>query len=139
MQDTTYSLDEILTLASIIQCESSDTANMNMVSSVFHNRLNNQGVFPSLQSDPTISYVTDNILPQLNVKDDGYYAAYSTYICTGLPAGPISSPGVAAIKAAIYPSNSNYYFFVTDREGNFYFAETDAQHEINKQKAGIGE
>lgn len=138
MSDTTYSLDQVLTLASIIQCESSDTANMTMVSSVFHNRLNNPGVFPSLQSDPTISYVTDNILPELDVKDDGYYAAYSTYICTGLPVGPISSPGLAAIKAAIYPASSNYYFFVTDREGNFYYAETDAQHEINKEKAGIG-
>lgn len=138
MSDTTYTLDQLLTLASIIQRESSDTANMPMVSSVFHNRLNNPGVFPSLQSDPTISYVTDNILPELDVKDDGYYAAYSTYICTGLPVGPISNPGLAAIKAAIYPASSNYYFFLTDRDGNFYYAETDAQHEINKEKAGIG-
>ncbi len=137
LRDTDLTLDELITLASIIQREASDTAYMNMVSSVFHNRLDNPDVFPQLQSDPTISYVTDNILPQLDIRDDAYYGAYSTYICNGLPIGPICSPGVAAIRAAIYPSESDYYFFVTDADGNFFFAATDAEHERNKEQAGI--
>lgn len=137
LRDTDLTLDELITLASIIQRESSDTAYMNMVSSVFHNRLDHSDTFPQLQSDPTISYVTDNILPQLDIRDDAYYGAYSTYICNGLPVGPISNPGVAAIRAAIYPSDSEYYFFLTDADGNFYFATTDAEHERNKEQVGL--
>ena len=51
--------------------------------------------------------------------------------------GPISNPGVAAIRAAIYPSDSEYYFFLTDADGNFYFATTDAEHERNKEQVGL--
>ena len=81
-------------------------------------------------------YVTNDILPYLNIKDDGYYSAYDTYVCTGLPVGPICNPGLEAIEAALDPANSDYYFFVTDAEGNFYYAVTDQEHEINKKKAG---
>ena len=137
MQNMDMSLDQILTLASMIQAEAPNSDQMRMVSSVFYNRLNNSGVFPLLQSDPTGMYVTNDILPYLNIKDDGYYSAYDTYVCTGLPVGPICNTGLDAIEAALDPANSDYYFFVTDAEGNFYYAVTDQEHEINKKKAGL--
>ena len=63
------------------------------------------------------------------------YDAYNTYVCQGLPVGPICSPGVAAIEAALNPQESNYFFFVTDEEGNYYYAETAQQHDINVLEA----
>lgn len=137
MRNTDMTLDQVITLASMIQAEAPQSDQMRMVSSVFHNRLNNSGVFPLLQSDPTGMYVTYDILPYLNIQDDGYYSAYDTYICNGLPVGPIGNPGLDAIEAALDPADTEYYFFVTDADGNFYYAVTDAEHEENKKKAGL--
>ena len=59
------------------------------------------------------------------------YDAYNTYVCTGLPVGPISNPGMDAIKAAIYPEDTEYYFFLADREGKFYYASSAEVHGAN--------
>ena len=121
-------MDEVVTLASIIQRESSEVEEMNMVSGVFHNRLNNQDTYPLLQSDVTINYVETDIKPYLQVADQEMYDSYNTYVCTGLPVGPICSPGVAAMKAAVYPESTNYFYFVTDSEGTYYYAATLDEH-----------
>ena len=66
-------------------------------------------------------------------------AAYDTYSCKGLPAGPISNPGIAAIKAALAPQPNeeakDAYFFVTDLKGSYYYARTLSEHSANCQKA----
>lgn len=87
-------MDEVLTLASIIQKEASDPNEMGKVSSVFHNRLNKSGTFPLLQSDPTINYVENCIVPNLTdpSQKEKYAQLYNTYKCTGLPVAPICSP-----------------------------------------------
>lgn len=135
MEKMGMTLDETITLASMIQKEAGNVADMSPVSGVFHNRLKNPDSFPQLQSDVTIFYVEDDIKPYISVADQEMYDAYNTYVCQGLPVGPICSPGVAAIEAALNPQESNYFFFVTDEEGNYYYAETAQQHDINVLEA----
>ena len=129
------SVDQLVTLASIIQAESSgeNAEVMAMVSSVFHNRMNNADEYPQLQSDPTGYYVRDYIEPYLAEGEDpqAYYDVYDTYVCNGLPIGPITNPGLAAIEAALSPADTDYFYFVTDANGQFYWAETLAEHEAN--------
>lgn len=116
------SITDVLTLASIIQEEASDPAEMPMVSSVFHNRLNSSA-YPRLQSDVTRNYVrlTLNGSTYLADSTTDYSLLYDTYECTDLPAGPICNPGINAINAALYPEESEYYFFFTDAEGKYYY------------------
>ena len=66
------------------------------------------------------------------------YDAYNTNVCNGLPVGPICNPGEAAIKAALKPENTNYFYFVHDtKTGEIYYASTYAEHQANCQKLGI--
>lgn len=137
MNELNMTLDDVLTLASIIQMEASDPTEMKNVSEVYHNRLQNPDVYALLQSDPTIYYVERVIKKTITNTNQAMYDAYNTYVCTGLPVGPICNPGEDAIMAALYPAahEQTYYFFVTDKAGTYYYAETDEQHEINKAQA----
>lgn len=125
-----YSFDEIITIASLIQAEAGDVYEMGKVSSVFHNRLNSS-MFPNLQSDVTINYVENVIKPTIAYPDQNLYDAYNTYKCKGLMPGPICTPTKEAIRAALYPNNTNYYYFVTDHTGKYYYATSYAQHQKN--------
>lgn len=128
--DSGYTLSEAITLASIIQEEAGTVEEMRHVSSVFHNRLNNWST-PRLQSDVTIFYVEDNIKPYMQTVNQPLYDAYNTYECVGLPAGPICSPGMDAILAAIEPDTTEDEYFVTDINGKYYYAKTFEEHEQN--------
>ena len=106
------------------------------VSSVFHNRLDHPEVVTGmLQSDVTIFYVNDNIKPYLNYTDQDMYDAYNTYKCIGLPVGAICNPGLDAIQAALNPEETDYYYFLTDDSGKFYYARNQAEHEYNDAAA----
>ena len=144
-----FTLDEIITLASIIQKEcDKDIAECANVSSVFHNRLKSPS-FPKLQSDVTTFYIKNSLGEYLgynpekdfdeqndNVKK--YMELYSTYYCNGLPAGPICNPGVKAINAALNPADTDYVYFLTDPSGEtFYYASTLTQHQKNGKEAGL--
>ncbi len=133
MEELGLTLDEVITLASLIQWEGTNEDNMAMISSVFHNRLNDSESFPSLQSDTTYTYIDNVITPNKDDADD-YTAvtqAYDTYSCEGLPAGPICSPGLIAINAALYPAESDYYYFLASEDGAFFYAQTNEEHEQN--------
>ncbi len=128
-------LHEAITLASIIEEEAIDPAERTMIASVFHNRLKSAD-FPKLQADVTIFYVRLNIEPYVTEEENtAYYKAYSTYECKDLPAGPICNPGLDAIKAALYPEQSDYYYFLTDKTGKFYYAKTYTVHSANWEEA----
>ena len=132
------SIDEVLSMASIIEKESSGSpAEMSKVSAVFWNRLHHPEAqnTPQLGSDPTVHYAD-------MLEEQGYakkiWKGYSTYSCVGLPTGPICSPSESAIQAALEPDEHAYYFFFTDKFENFYYFETYAQFqakwkEINKK------
>ena len=131
MDDLGMTLHETIILASIIQREADFPGNMRRVSSVFHNRLNNPGMFPRLEADVTILYVENDIRPYIGEINQEMFDAYNTYVRVGLPVGPITNPGLEAIMAALYPSDTNFYFFITDHNLQFHFAETLWQHEEN--------
>lgn len=144
-----YTLDEMITLASIIQMEcDKDIAECANVSSVFHNRLKSPS-FPKLQSDVTTFYVTRKLGEHLGYQQDvkfsdqnadiqRYVNLYSTYYCNGLPAGPICSPSIKAINAAVNPADTDYVYFLTDPSGeDFYYASNLAQHNKNGKEAGL--
>ncbi len=132
MEELGMSIDETIILASLIQKEGTNEENMSMISSVFHNRMNNSEIFPMLQSDTTYTYIEDCIEPVLSgerlteVSD-----AYDTYKCEGLPAGAVCNPGVEAITAALYPADSDYFYFLCSEDGVFYYAQTEEQHNQN--------
>ncbi len=137
------SFDQVITLASLIQKEGTNEENMANISSVFHNRLENMYEFPHLQSDTTEHYIQDYIKPNIPSNSLGLYEgvinAYDTYTCEGLPAGPICSPGLEAINAALYPAETDFYFFVSSSDGVFYFASTVEKHEQNIIDAALRE
>lgn len=132
-----YSVDEIITIASIIQREAADESQMGLVSSVIHNRLKNPSVSNGrLECDSTKDYIKNYITPITDVNlVNKYTDAYNTYLSQGLPPGPICNPGEAAIKAALYPSDTNYYYFCHDKFGNIYMAKTKSEHDSNVLKA----
>ncbi|MBR5773700.1 MAG: endolytic transglycosylase MltG [Clostridia bacterium] len=130
-------IDEVIIFASIVQMEAGDPKEMGRVASVFHNRLNNTAATQGrLESDVTINYVEQYIRPNVDASEmDAYSFNYNTYKCIGIPAGAVCNPGLAAINATLYPAETNYYFFVTDVLGNYYYATTLAEHNENVAKA----
>ncbi len=127
-----YSMNEILTMASIIQMESGQkTEEMANVAAVFYNRLGSKD-FATLGSSPTCYY------GESFKNDDG---RYDTYKAKGLPPGPLCSPGLDAIKAALYPATDKegYFYFVTDKNSNFYFHKTMAEQNATIAKLQQGD
>lgn len=133
-----YTIDEIITLASIIQKEAGMKEEMGKVSSVLHNRLESPS-YGKLQCDVTVNYINDYVTGSgyLSSAETDYAALYNTYKCSGLPAGAICNPGLDAIEAALYPEETDYFFFVTDQENNYYYASTYAEHRENCRLCGI--
>lgn len=132
-----YSEDEILNMAAIIQIESGGSAQAGKVASVLHNRLNSSE-FKRLQCDATVSYLKNSVKPYVDEsRYDELCELYNTYMCYGLPAGPITNPGITAIEAALWPEETDYYYFVTDSDGAYHYARTYEEHQSNCADAGI--
>lgn len=130
-------VDEVITLASIIQEEAGNPAEMNKVSSVLHNRLESRS-FPRLQCDVTINYLERYVKPYVTEeKYDELRGLYNTYKCKGLPEGPITNVGIEALDAALHPVSSDWYFFISDENGAYHYAETWEEHQENCEKAGL--
>jgi UPF0755 protein len=125
-EELRLSRHEVLTLASIIEKEAGNQEEMPVISSVFHNRLK-QGM--KLQADPTVIYGLENFNGDLRDEDMKNPHAYNTYVNLGLPPGPICAPGEGAIRAALYPSEMPYLFFVADGTGKHVFSTTYAEHQ----------
>lgn len=147
MEELDMTLDELITLASIVQAEAPVSSSMKMVASVFHNRLNNSSLFPLLQSDPTRVYVEEVIEPNLVIENQLMCDSYNTYVGQGLPPGAINNPGRDAIDAVLYPAESDYYFFCANvQTGEIFYAKTNAEHEENlalikqqQESGGLGD
>lgn len=130
---TSYNLDQILTIASIIQAEAANKEDMYIISSILHNRLSadvDMGVSNlSLDSTKYYPYRTEKDLPATAGKN--YKSKYDTYSLNGLPPGPICNPGNEAITAALLPYDTSYYYFCHDKDGQAYYASTIYEHEAN--------
>lgn len=131
--------DETLILASIIEREARSDEHMKLVSSVFHNRLDNRRDFPYLNADPTRDYVNAYITGNNLVADQGRYAVlYNT--CgkrIGLPVGPICCPGLRAIRAAQEPTESSYFYFFYGMDYDNHYSETLEEHEQKMAEIGV--
>ena len=133
-----YTFDEIITLASIIEREASDYNEFPKVAGVFYNRLNMVGESNGyLESCATVQYILKERKNVLSVADTKIDSPYNTYKYPGLPVGPIASPSITAIKAALYPENTDYLYFVADGSGRHYFAKDYSTHLQNTKKAGL--
>ncbi len=133
-------LDQLLTLASLIQAEAADTEDMYNVSSVLHNRLDygpEYGIY-TLGCDSTIYYPYRTQADVPAAERETYQSSYDTYVIEGLPAGPICNPGLDAIDAALHPNDTSYLYFCHNPEtGEAYYATTQAGHEYNLEVAGL--
>jgi len=123
-------MDEALILASIIEREANTEESMRTVAGIFLNRLE---IGMALQADASIEYVIDTPLGELA---PGQLASelreldspYNTYLYPGLPPTPIGNPGEVAIRAIAQPIESDYFYYITGNDGEFYYAETYDQH-----------
>ena len=135
MEEMGLTQHDIVTLASIVQKEAGNSAEMPLVSSAFHNRLN---VGMKLRSCATVNYVLPEPRPILTTEDTQIDSPYNTYINGGLPPGPIGNPGEEAIRAALYPADTDYFYFVAKGDGSSHFSETLWEHlqAVNKYLGG---
>lgn len=137
IQQTGFSVHEILTLASLIEKEAKLPEQRAMISSVLHNRIDAGMQF---QCDPTVKYCTGVIELIYPGKIDHFKYYYNTYRCKGLMAGPICNPGMRSIEAAISPANTEYLYFIIgtvppyEAKYSLTFKEHDAFWNANKDR-----
>lgn len=140
IKNSGMSLNEVMTLASIVQLEAASESEMPKVASVFLNRLDDPDTYPMLQSDTTTNYINNVIKVEADntASIEHYTECYDTYQCKGLPAGPICNPGMAAINAVLDPKKTDYYYFCNNlKTGETFYAKTLDEHEENLVKAGL--
>lgn len=122
---------EAITFASIVEVESGVTSEMPLVASVFWNRLENNW---TLDSNSTLAYglgIDGYVLTHAQTRMDH---PFNTYKNAGLPPGPICNPGRAAIRATLWPEETEYFFFVAKGDGTSVFSKTYAEHQENVRK-----
>ncbi len=117
--------NEVLTLASIIEKEAYLDSERVVISAVYNNRLKKN---MKLQADPTVNYGTDRAGFRIRSRDLSHKTEYNTYTIKGLPPGPIASPGIKSIRAALFPADSDYLFFVSKNDGSHHFSKTGKEH-----------
>lgn len=129
-----YSMDQILTVASIIEKEGANPNEVRKKAAVIYNRLE-AGM--QLQMDSGIYYIERSVKPYISGDVNRYNSLYNMYKCKGLPAGPICNPGARTINAALDPADVNYLYFCHDSSAKYYYADTYEEHLENLKKAGI--
>lgn len=122
-----YNLDQIITMASLVQGEGYFASEFSDIAGVFYNRLKSWNP-KYLNSDACIQYILNAHKEDLTQEDIRIDNPYNTYNHEGLPPSAICNPGWDAILAALYPETHNYYYFVSDTDGSTIFATTYAQH-----------
>ncbi|MDO8492607.1 MAG: endolytic transglycosylase MltG [bacterium] len=124
-------LAQVVTMASILEKEAQNFENRRQVASILWKRLN---LGMPLQVDATLDYVLDKNTYQLTTKDLATTSPYNTYKHKGLPPTPISNPGIESIKATLSAIPTKNLYYLTDRNGKFYFAQTYDKHLSNKNR-----
>lgn len=141
MGDMHLTLDEVMAIASLVQREAAYAEDMELVASVFLNRIRNSETFPYLQSDVSVLYVENDIKPYIKGSQETkekIYKAYNTYTCRGIPSGAVCNPGLDAINAVLYAASTNYYYFCANPDtGDIYYASTHSEHVANFELAGL--
>ena len=125
-----YSMNEILTMASIVEWEAQADSEKAIISGLYWNRLK-RGMY--LQADPTVNYAIGE-RRRLLYEDYKVDNPYNTYVNKGLPPGPITNPSLISIKAALFPDDNDYLYMVASPNGTHVFSETFAQHKRESEK-----
>lgn len=130
------SLGKMITVASMVESEAKMRSELPIIASVIYNRLHRNPPM-KLQIDATVEYALGHHTNIVTYGDLNVQSPYNTYRHTGLPLGPISNPGVAAIQAALEPKHTHYLYYVAknDGSGGHYFSETMQEQVLNEQKA----
>lgn len=128
------SVHDVVTLASIIEGEALLDRERATISAVYHNRIKREMY---LQADPTVQYVIEDGPRRLFYKDYKIDSPYNTYRHRGLPPGPVMNPGAASLRAALYPADVRYLYFVARGDGSHVFSETVREHEEAKRKTRL--
>jgi UPF0755 protein len=129
-EDSEYSLHDIVIIASLIEKEASTNDDYADIASVIYNRLENPSAetVGYLQIDATLVYINGGNLP--TEADKSIDSLYNTYLYKGLPAGPISNPGMKSLYAAMNPNSTKYYYYVLNPDTNAHeFSKTYAEHQ----------
>lgn len=132
-----WSIDDVIILASMIQMEAKYQSDYGGISSVFHNRLSSNKTQGKLESDATIQYVLDERTEDLTEEMLNLDSPYNTRLYAGLPPGPITNVTLYAINYALFPSDTDYYYFNSRKGGYTLFSKTYAEHLINVERARI--
>jgi UPF0755 protein len=134
LENINMTMHEITTIASMIEKEAKFDDERPTISSVIHNRLESSNL-PYLEIDATVQYALGVHKEKLTDEDKQIDSPYNTYKYKGLPPGPICSPGLAAIKAALFPEETKYCYYVARKNGYHYFSITYGQHKNAIKKA----
>ncbi len=134
-QQLGFTVHQIVTLASIIEKETGTGSERPVISSVFHNRLK-RGM--RLEADPTVIYGIKDFNGNITRKDLETATPYNTYKIKGLPPGPIANPGSASLKAALYPADTKYIYFVSKKDSTHYFSTNFKEHKRAVRKYQLG-
>lgn len=122
-------LEEVVIMASILEEEARTTETRRMISGILWKRIK---IDMPLQVDAVFPYINGKNTYELTSADLEIDSLYNTYKYKGLPIGPISNPGLDSLRAAVTPEESPYFYYLSDREGNMYYAETLEGHKRNK-------
>jgi len=117
-----------------VEREGRDLAEMQMIAGIYYNRLE---LGMTLGADPTVLYALGDWSTVLTADNLAIDSPYNTRINTGLPPGPICNPGLDAIKATLDPAETDYLFFLTNKDGIMRYARTNAEHNANKATYGV--
>ena len=133
-EELALTTNEVVIIASLIEREAREEDEFAMISGVIHNRLNHSDEFPYLQIDASLQYAVghNNPLTEADLQLD---SPYNLYTHEGLPPGPICNPGYRALYAATHPDDHDYYYYVAMPDGTHLFAETNSEHNRNRERA----
>ena len=132
--DHKLTLYQALVLASIVEREGRFDEDRGQIASVFYNRLA-AGI--PLQSDTTVEFAKGNPGAAITNADKAINSPYNTYLHTGLPPGPICNPGLASMVAALTPAQTDFLYFLTDKDGHAHFSKTYAEHNAQAAQYGV--
>ena len=126
--DAKLSFHDVIIVASLVEKETAKTSESASIASVIYNRLCSK-LYPCLQIDATIQYALEERKEVLSNADKAIISPYNTYTNAGLPAGPIANPGINSIRAALYPADTDYYFYALGNDGVHKFSKTYYEHQ----------
>lgn len=128
IKDHQLSVRDIVIVASMIERETAGSGESDTIASVIYNRLCNPD-YPYLNIDATIQYALGERKPNLSIEDTQIDSPYNTYVNPGLPAGPISNPGLNSLRAALRPEDTDYYYYALSPNGKHHFSSNQEEHD----------